>query len=114
MRNLEGAQHAFRKQLMRRQTGNVLPVQKHVAGAGLVVTRNHVKQRGLAGAIRANQTGDPACFKRQRHVIDGMNTAKVHLEIFNFDHDSNKTNGPSGALGPSLHLRGKGSEDPST
>ena len=45
-----------------------------------------VEQRGLAGAVRTDETGDAAAVDGEGNAIDGANAAKVHVEINNRDH----------------------------
>ena len=46
---------------------------------------NHIKQRGLTGAIGANQTGDRSLGDLQTGTIHSMKTAEMLMEVFNFD-----------------------------
>ncbi len=62
VRDLEGAQQALFKQLVRGQARYILIIQKHPAGCGFVMARHHVEQRGFARAIGADQPGDTALF----------------------------------------------------
>jgi hypothetical protein len=55
MRDLEGAQQALVEQLVRRQAGDVLAVHEDLAAGRRQPPGDHVEQRGLARAVRADQ-----------------------------------------------------------
>jgi hypothetical protein len=60
MRDLEGAQQALGEQLVRRQAGDVLAAMVTRPAGRRQPPGDDVEQRGLAGAVRADQPGDRA------------------------------------------------------
>ena len=58
MRQLEGAQQTFVKQLMRRGAGDILPIQKNLASIGLVKTGDYVEKRSFSSTIWSNQASN--------------------------------------------------------
>jgi hypothetical protein len=54
---------------VRRHTGHVLAVEDDLAGGGLVHAREHVEERRLAGAVRADQADDLAPRDREVDVV---------------------------------------------
>ena len=53
-----------------------LPSQSTSPRSGARLPGDQVEQRGLAGAVRADQRGDDAGAQRQRHVVDGLQAAE--------------------------------------
>ena len=45
---------------------------------------NDVKERGFARAVWTDEPGDTSPFNRKRSVLDGVNAAKVFVDVLNF------------------------------
>ena len=58
------------RQHVARRGGDVEPVDQHAAAIHRQQPADHRKQRGLAGAVGADDGGDAARRQRQRHCID--------------------------------------------
>ena len=65
LHELEGANEARRRDLLRRPRGDVVAREHDAPGVRRLKTGNQVEQRGLAGAVRADHRGD-AAFRRLR------------------------------------------------
>src|SRR5690349_6200840 len=50
-------------------------VEAHFPSVDLLVARNHIEQRRLAGAIWADQSGDLALLRRQRACVERLDAA---------------------------------------
>src|SRR5215211_8328 len=66
--------------------GDVGAKQAHRTGGGLERAGDAVEQRGLAGAIRADERTPLAGGDAQRHAVDGAQAAEHLGEVVNFDH----------------------------
>ncbi len=83
---LERARQPARRQHMRRQIGDVLSEQHDLAARRLIKPRDHVEQRGLAGAVRSDDGENLARIDRERHVIDGADAAEIDAETLRRQH----------------------------
>ncbi len=86
MRNLESPQHALGEQLVRRQAGDILAIEDHAAGGRAVKPGNNIEKGCLAGAIRADQSGDRSGLDGQRHIVDGLDSPEILGKVFNGNH----------------------------
>ena len=86
MRNLECPQHALGEQLVRRQAGDILAIEDHAAGGRAVKPGNNIEKGCLAGAIRADQSGDRSGLDGQRHIVDGLDSPEIFGKVFNGNH----------------------------
>ncbi len=86
MRDLECPQHASGEQVMRRQAGDVLTIEKHPSRCGGMKARNDIEQGRLAGTVRADQAGDRSRRDRQRDIVDSLDASKMLGQVFNDDH----------------------------
>ncbi len=66
--------------------GVAAPVDRHAAGAGPVEAEDHPHGRGLAGAVRAEEAGDPAGLDGEREAVDGGLLAVGLGEALGGDH----------------------------
>src|SRR5438045_1595757 len=57
--------------------GDVLPRKDDIAGVRPVEPANHVEERGLAGAVRADNRDQLAGADRERYRLDRPHAAKV-------------------------------------
>jgi len=73
---LESASDAEARQRVRRELGEVLPVKKDLAGGWPEHRADEIKERGLAGAVRSDQTADLARFDLEADVLDGGQAAE--------------------------------------
>ena len=78
---LEGARQAARRELVGRQAGHVLAVEVDRAAARRVDAGDDVEQRGLAGAVRADDREDLAGVDGEAHAIDGFHAAKGDADV---------------------------------
>ena len=51
---------------------------------------DNIKECGFPSAIRTNQTGNTTVPYRQGNAVNGMNTAKTHVQVFDPYHKPNK------------------------
>src|SRR5207249_2579364 len=65
---------------MRRQARQMVPLEKCLARLGAHVTRDDVDQRGLAGAVGADEAENRALVDFERHAVDGLDAAEMPLE----------------------------------
>ena len=96
MGNLKGAHKPLVKEHMGGKAGDVLTVKKDPARIRAIEPGNDVEQRGLAGAIGADEAGDRACLHLQRTVIDGAHAPETQGHV---DHLQRGRHGrPSSSL----------------
>ena len=107
MRDLEGAQKALVEQFMRRQAGDILAIQIDLAGAGCEQAVDDIKQRGLAGPVRADQAGNGAPRDLQAHAIDRVKAAETLMRLA--DGDDVILQAPPPACLPVIQARISGS-----
>src|SRR4051812_12719986 len=67
------------------EDGDVAAVEEHLSCAGSDEARYSVEERGLAGAVGADEAGDDTGLHRQTHVVDGGQAAKAHRELANLE-----------------------------
>ena len=77
LHDLEGARDAAPRKPVRRLAGDVVAAIADAAGAGLEEPGDDGEQRGFAGAIRTDQSGDAGGRRRQRCGIDGQQPTKA-------------------------------------
>ena len=73
---LERAADAEPRDLPVRQADDGLAEPEHLAAVRHQLAGHQVEQRGLAGAVGADQRGDDAGAQRERHVVDGLEAAE--------------------------------------
>jgi hypothetical protein len=56
-------------------------LEQDVAGIRHVKTRQAVEECGLAGAVGADQAGDPARRHVERHAVEGNDAAETHRHV---------------------------------
>src|SRR5262249_9185994 len=54
---------------------------------GLLLSRDHAEERGLAGAVRANDADDAAGRKLEREVVDQQPLAETLLQMLGLDDE---------------------------
>ena len=59
---------------------HVVTVQGHRAGVDGHQSRARVERRRLTGAVRPDQTGDPAAGRGQAHIADRFEAAEAHRD----------------------------------
>ena len=67
---LEGARETEPRQLVRGHAGDVLAGEQDAPAARRVETGDHVEQRGLAGAVRADHGKDLAGLDCEAHAVE--------------------------------------------
>ncbi len=84
---LERARQAPARELFRRKRAHLLAGKPHAALRGQVETGDEIEQRGLAGAVRADDRKDEAGRDCQAHVFDRVHAAEGDREVLgNEDH----------------------------
>src|SRR6202043_2872424 len=79
----EGAADADFGDPVRRARQDALALHQDVAGARLVEPGEAVEQRGLAGAVRADQAEDLALMHVERHAIQRDDAAEHDADVAN-------------------------------
>ena len=70
---------------LRRHAPQLLSEQPDRAGVGGEIAGDQVEQRGLAGAVRADDQAPLARHDRERHVPGGRQAAEALLEMRDFE-----------------------------
>jgi hypothetical protein len=65
------------------------------AGVGLLLAGDHAEQRGLAGAVRADDADDAAGRQLERQVLDQQPVAEALVQALGLD-DVSPRRGPAG------------------
>ena len=78
---LEGAGDAQRGDAVRRHVGDVGAVEHQLAAGRLVDAAHQVEDRGLAGAVGADDGEDLALADVEGHAVDGLDAAEVDREV---------------------------------
>ncbi len=78
---LERAADAPLGDRVRRLARHVLAAELDLPGGRLVDAGEHVEERRLAGAVRADQAGDRAFGDREVDVVDGDEPAELLPEV---------------------------------
>ena len=68
------------------QSGDVPPLERHGAGVGTVEPAGEVEQRGLAGAVGADDADEFALLETERNIVDREQAAEAALEMGNPQH----------------------------
>ena len=84
--DLERARDAEPHALVRLQVRNVAPVEPDAAGARPQYAGQEIDERGLAGAVRADQRVARAALDLQRDVARGGDAAEALVEMFGVEH----------------------------
>jgi hypothetical protein len=74
---LERARHPEMRDRVRRKAPDRLPVEDHLARSRLVDAGEHVEERRLARAVRADQADDRATRDREVDVVHGDEAAEL-------------------------------------
>ena len=80
-----------------RHAGDVLVLEDDRARRRLVDARDHVEERRLAGAVRADQADDRAPLDREVDVVDGDEAAELLAELLDLEEKVACHPYPSGA-----------------
>ena len=75
-RQLEGAHHAKVRNLVRRHPREVVSLEKSISRIGLIKIGQQIEERGLAGAVRADQRGDRSALHLKVLDINSDETTK--------------------------------------
>ena len=67
---LEGASQPLSRPLERCQARDVRAAEQDATSCRLLEAADHVEQRGLAGAVRADQPGDGPGLRPERHAVE--------------------------------------------
>jgi hypothetical protein len=70
-----------RGDVRRRATPQRLAVQADIPARRPIKPAQAVEQRGLAGAVRADQSHDPTLGDRERNRIERNNAAEAHRHV---------------------------------
>ena len=74
---LEGAGDAELGDLVRRHLGDVAALEEQLARGRVVEPRDQVEDRGLAGAVGADDGEDLALFDAEAHAVDRLEAAEL-------------------------------------
>src|SRR3546814_806110 len=83
---MEGATHAGCEGCGRRQRRDFIAEELDVPVIGPQRTGDEVEQRGLAGAVGADQAGDAAFRHREAAMVDCPKAAKVFRQPGQYEH----------------------------
>ena len=72
----------------RRQPGDILAKQQHLAGAGLDLTGNEIEIGGLAGAVRADNGGKGPAMKPATDRVHRHMAAKANRQVLGLQNRS--------------------------
>jgi hypothetical protein len=67
---------------MRRETGDLRPVEREATGIARQIASEQIDQRGLAGAIGSDDRRQYASFQRQLDAVDGNELAERLAQTF--------------------------------
>src|SRR5690606_20341378 len=81
---LEGARQPDLRHFMRLQAGKRGTVEHAAAFLGDIQAGQHVEQRGLAGAVRADQAIDFACLYVEADIAQGAQAPEPLAQAFGF------------------------------
>src|SRR5262249_34357963 len=87
-RDLESAADSTVDDPVRRGARDLMPVEIDRACRRPQRTRQHVEDRTLAGAVRADQAENLALLDRERHVVDRGEAAEAFHETIHHQHRS--------------------------
>ena len=79
--DLEGAGEASLDALLRRKRGDVVVAKQHLPSIRLQSTGDQVYQRGLAGAVRADQCMARALRQRYRDILRHDERAEAFVQV---------------------------------
>ena len=112
---LERARDAAPDDAVRRRVQQALAVEVELARVGLVEPRDHVEERRLAGAVRADQPDDLALLDVERDVVDRDDAAEAAGDVADGEQrhrgDSNRGNRTAPAVSGVLRSKKADSEE---
>src|SRR5581483_4081005 len=73
--------------------GDVAVVEQDPPARRALQARDEVEHRGLARPIGPDQTGDPAGFDREAHVVQGQQAAEADRAVLNAQHCRSPSHG---------------------
>ena len=82
---LERAADPELRDRVRRLRRHVVPVEDDLAGGRLVHAREHVEERRLARAVRADQAHDRPVGDREVQIVDGDEPAELLAHVLGFE-----------------------------
>src|SRR6185295_9273125 len=85
-RDLEGAADAAIDDPVRPQTPDLGACEFHRAGRWRQCAGEHVEDRALARAVRADQAENLAPIDLERHLVDGREAAKPFYQPLDYQH----------------------------
>ncbi|MCY1368043.1 hypothetical protein D9M69_550020 [compost metagenome] len=92
---LEGTRQAALCELLRGQAGDVVAVEAHLPGIGLVQAGDEVEQRGLARTVRADHAQQFALAHLQVDGVDGREPAEAAHEAADLKQRRHRRPSPS-------------------
>ena len=81
LHDLEGASEAPPRRLERALRRHIFTLETDAAGGWLDDAGQQIDQRGLASAVRTDQSDDLALIERKAEIVDGLDAAEVPAEI---------------------------------
>jgi len=88
VRNLKGSDDSAVEQPMGGKAGDIVSVEDDVTGVWFRETCNNIEQRGLAGTVRSDETGDASGRNGEAAAVDRSKPSETFHDIFNCDHCS--------------------------
>jgi hypothetical protein len=88
LRDLEGTADPQARNLARVQRRDVAAAEIDAAGAGFEITRHHVDERRLAGAVATDQSDDGVLFDGNVDVIRSRDRTETLVQALRFENDS--------------------------
>ena len=85
--DLEGSADARFAQLMRLAGEHVAALEQDFAAIGPQEAIQQIEQRGLAGAVRADDAEDLVSVELEADVLDGLQPAERRREIADLEND---------------------------
>ena len=84
---LEEAADMFAGDLVRRKAGDVLAVKEDFAGIRSEIAADDVEERRLAGAVRADQSGDLPKGRGKAHIVQGLEGPETLGDVLDLELD---------------------------
>ena len=78
---LEGSSHPEAGDLMWREMGDVLVLDKDLTAVGMIAAADAVDQRGFTRPIRADDGQDLPRPRLQAHIVQGTNTTEMTADV---------------------------------
>ena len=81
LRHLERAGKPEPRALLRREVGDVVPLEQHAARGGLEIAGQAIEEGGFAGAVRADQAENIALLQRDGRIVHRLEAAERLCDV---------------------------------